>query len=350
MTELVTVVIPAYNAEATIDETLISVRAQTHTALEIIVVDDGSTDDTAAVVRRHAAADSRVKLLTQPNAGVAAARNLGWRRAASELVAFVDADDLFAPTKIAKQVAAIRTAGDKVGLAYVYFARIDAASMITEQRSPFPNHDASPGIRCPGEGDVLDELMVFNFIGNGSSALVRRDALIRANGFESALHAAGAQGCEDLLFYCRIAESFHFARVPEFLLGYRELPTSMSSNAPRMLRSYLMVGTEMSRRRPDKRPILQRGVRFYALWLIKRAVYGRQFTRVPAILSVLIRNQPGVAASVIFLGLPNLTIEIARGMLRKLKRKLREEGMPEVRMPARFPIGTVRSVREISPT
>jgi len=75
--ELVSVIVPAYNAELTLDETLRSVRAQTHGALEILVVDDGSTDGTAALVARHATEDNRVRLLTQANGGVAAARNHG---------------------------------------------------------------------------------------------------------------------------------------------------------------------------------------------------------------------------------------------------------------------------------
>ena len=106
-TPLVGVVVPAYNAAATLDETLRSVRAQTHRALEIIVVDDGSLDDTAAIARRHAAEDERVRVLCQANAGVAAARNAGWQSSRADLIAFIDADDLWAPTKIERQLQAL---------------------------------------------------------------------------------------------------------------------------------------------------------------------------------------------------------------------------------------------------
>jgi len=81
---LVSVVIPAYNAQATLDETLSSVCAQTHQTLEIIVVDDGSTDGTHALAERHAAADARIRVLHQANAGVAAARNAGWQHSRAE--------------------------------------------------------------------------------------------------------------------------------------------------------------------------------------------------------------------------------------------------------------------------
>src|SRR4051812_20898906 len=101
--QLVSVVIPAYNAAATLDETLRSVRSQTHGALEIIVVNDGSADGTGTIAQRHAAVDHRVQVVTQDNAGLAASRNAGWMRARSEVIAFIDADDLWAPTKIERQ-------------------------------------------------------------------------------------------------------------------------------------------------------------------------------------------------------------------------------------------------------
>jgi len=312
--ELVSVVIPAYNAAATIDETLVSVRAQTHTNLEIIVVDDGSTDGTAAIVERHAADDRRITLLRKANAGVAAARNHGWARAAADLIAFLDADDLFAPTKIEKQVAALAAGGETCGLAYVYHARIDIETNIIEQCAPYP-----------AEGYVLDELMRYNFIGNGSSALVRRAALIQANGFESGLRAAGAEGCEDIMFYCRVAESFRFARVPEFLLGYRDLPNNMSSNVPRMLRSYSMVIEEMSAKYPEKRRIIQHGLYYYGKWLTQRAIYGRRPGRLAPALSTLVRHQPRVAFMLLVRGFPGLAYDAARDLAQLLGRKLRGE-------------------------
>jgi glycosyltransferase involved in cell wall biosynthesis len=75
---LVSVVIPAHNASATIDETLRSLRSQSHELLEIVVVDDGSTDNTVVVAQKHADQDPRIRIIRQDNAGVAAARNRGW--------------------------------------------------------------------------------------------------------------------------------------------------------------------------------------------------------------------------------------------------------------------------------
>ena len=109
--QLVSVVIPAYNAASTLDETLRSVRSQTHQSLEIIIVNDGSTDETGTIAKRHAAEDKRVRIITQENAGLAAARNKGWGQARSNFIAFLDADDLWAPTKITQQIQALEAGG-----------------------------------------------------------------------------------------------------------------------------------------------------------------------------------------------------------------------------------------------
>ena len=196
---LVSVVIPAYNAEATIDDTLRSVRSQTHRDLEIIVVDDGSTDRTTSVVKTHAAIDGRVTLIAQENAGVAAARNAGWRSARSALIAFVDADDLWAPTKIERQLEVILSGGMRVGLVYTWWALIDEHNRI---RCKVQGRDIA--------GDVLEQTLMGNFVGHASSPLIRRQALVEAGGFDSGLRDAGIHGCEDLLVYHRIAEAVSF--------------------------------------------------------------------------------------------------------------------------------------------
>ena len=103
----ISVVIPAHNAAATLDATANSVRGQTHEQLEILIVDDGSTDGTLEIARRHAEQDPRVRVITQPNGGVASARNRGLAEASTELVALVDADDVWHPEKIERQLRVI---------------------------------------------------------------------------------------------------------------------------------------------------------------------------------------------------------------------------------------------------
>jgi glycosyltransferase involved in cell wall biosynthesis len=105
---IVTVIIPAFNAGAVITETLSSVRQQTFADFEVIAVDDGSTDNTAEVVRNFCRTDPRFNLIQQENSGVSAARNQGIRRARGEFVAFLDADDVWLPSKLAVQVEIFR--------------------------------------------------------------------------------------------------------------------------------------------------------------------------------------------------------------------------------------------------
>jgi glycosyltransferase involved in cell wall biosynthesis len=286
---LVSVVVPAWNAQATLDATLHSVRAQTHQALEIIVVDDGSTDGTRALAERHAAADMRVSVLHQANAGVAAARNAGWQRTSAAFIAFIDADDLWAPTKIERQLTVLQSADATVGLVYCWHSRIDDAGCIVGT-SESPLH----------EGDVMEALVMTNFVGNGSAALIRREALTAARGFDSSLEARGAQGCEDYLLYLRIARSYRFALVPERLVGYRDLPHNMSSNRPRMLHSWQLVQREIISEQPRQASGMERSARDYAAWLAGDAMNRGAWTQLPALLLTLGRQQPAAALKLLF--------------------------------------------------
>ena len=304
--QLVSVVVPAYNASATLDETLRSVRSQTHRALEIIVVDDGSTDGTGAIAKQHAAIDDRVQILTQNNAGLAAARNEGWRRARSDVIAFLDADDLWAPTKIERQIQALKAGGQHVGLVYCWYVRIDSQSTITA---------VWEGARL--EGHVLEQILADNFVGNGSSPMVRRQALIDANGFDSGLRAAGAEGCEDWLVLCRVAEKYRYAVVPEHLIGYRYLPDNMSSNRPRMLRSWLLAHDEMLARQPGHRNALKRSVRNYGSLLVQDALSVRGFRHLPPLLLLLFRRYPSIAMKVLLMDIPTAVIGKVRARLRR---------------------------------
>jgi glycosyltransferase involved in cell wall biosynthesis len=114
-----------FNSERTISATLKSICGQTHRPLDIVVVDDGSTDGSAAVAAAWQARDPRVRLIRQASAGVAAARNRGAASTDAKLLAFADADDLWAPTKIEYQLKALQAEGPSVGLVYCSYASID---------------------------------------------------------------------------------------------------------------------------------------------------------------------------------------------------------------------------------
>ncbi|KEZ15291.1 Glycosyl transferase family 2 [Sphingobium yanoikuyae] len=298
---LVSVIIPAYNAANWIRETLASVAAQTHQALEVIVVDDGSTDETMAIATEFATHDRRFQTVRQDNAGVAVARNHGAALARADLLAFVDADDLWAPEKIERQVEALHAAGIDTGLCYSWYVMIDAEGTIT-YREDFAHID----------GRVLEQLFRANFVGNGSSALVRRQAFDDAGGFEPALRNSGAQGCEDILFYCRVAERHCFAVVPEYHVGYRQLPDNMSSDLSRMLRSWFMVVTEMLQRHPEKRAILMAGTYSYARFCTRRAVHRRRPGTWVALLALLAQRFPSMAVRMAAVETPRVFMEQLR--------------------------------------
>jgi len=277
-TPLVTVVIPAYNAQDTLDETLQSVRGQTYRNLEIIVIDDGSRDRTRAIAEDHAMVDPRVQVITQPNAGVAAARNRGWQAGSADLFSFVDADDLWTADKTERQLAALR-AMPEAGMVYSWFAAIDEASRILRN-----------GEDTEREGEVFDHLLRQNFIGNGSAILVRRCAIEAAHGFETAMRAADAGGCEDILFYTRVAEHYPVALAPGHLIGYRHLANSMSSDLGRMLRSWAMMVEEMVSRHPAKYPAMDAGFYGFAAWLVHRAIELSQPRHLPGLLRMIARR------------------------------------------------------------
>ena len=185
MTPAGLVSVTVYNASATIERTLRSVMMQTYTPLEIIVVDDGSNDNSAAIVERIRREDPRIVLLRQSNEGVARARNLGIAHAHGTFIAPIDADDIWHPRKIEKQIAVMEGGGDRIGLVYCYCRNIDERDFITVQE--WQQHEA--------RGDVYALLILSNFVGNASSPLIRRANLEEVGGYDPSLLAQSAQGC-----------------------------------------------------------------------------------------------------------------------------------------------------------
>lgn len=237
---LISVIIPAYNAQAFIAQTLESVIAQTYSNLEILVVDDGSSDRTAEIIRQFAQQDSRIHLLQQSNAGVAVARNLAIKKARGEFIAPVDADDIWYPHNIAWQLQAMNQGGQSVGLVYSWSVDID------EQDRP------TGGFRAAQiAGDVYTTLIAHNFIGNASATMMRRSCLEQVGVYDPGLKEQNAQGCEDWDLYLRIAEHYEFQVVREFSIGYRKISSSMSCDYRVMAKSHNLVMASVQQRHPD---------------------------------------------------------------------------------------------------
>lgn len=244
---LVSVIVPAYNAAATIRRTLACALAQTHRNIEVVVVDDGSTDRTAAAIERAAAKDPRIRHIRQPNRGVAAARNAGIEAARGAIIAPLDADDIWHPTKIERQLEVLAGGGTEVGLVHCHARLIDADEVIVES---WPLGECS--------GDAYSSLLFSNFIRSSSIPLMRRADIEAVGGYDTSLRARSAQGCEDFKLYLRLAERTRFALCPQFLVGYRFTPSSMSRDSAQMRRSWQLVVNEARARHPDLPPWLFR--------------------------------------------------------------------------------------------
>jgi glycosyltransferase involved in cell wall biosynthesis len=236
---LVSVIVPAYNAGEYIGATLESLTRQTYPHLEIIVVDDGSKDQTAEIVRKAEIKDKRIKLLQQPNRGVAAARNQGICQSRGSFIAPVDADDICFPDKIGKLLDCLQKGGERSGLAYSWSVSID------QYGKP-----VSKGLICGFEGDIFEHLLFSNFIGNGSSTLIRKKCFDKVGLYNTTFFSQKAQGCEDYDLNLRIAENFEFKLIKEFLTGYRKTGNSMSDNFKVMEKSRHLVFQDQKIRAP----------------------------------------------------------------------------------------------------
>ena len=202
----VSVIIPAYNATATIAETLDSLAAQTFRDFDAIVIDDGSTDGTADAIGqwidRHR--DRRICVHRQPNGGQARARNRGIELATGDYIAFLDADDRWTPDKLDAQVRAL-DALPHIGLAYSWTDCVDDHGRFVR-----------PGSCVTIRGDARPALLLQNFLDNGSSPLIRRAVFDTIGTFDPALRPS-----EDWDLWLRISDRYPFVAIPVPQIHYR---------------------------------------------------------------------------------------------------------------------------------
>ncbi|MGD1703493.1 glycosyltransferase [Dapis sp. BLCC M229] len=208
---LISVIIPAYNSEKTIQETIESVIEQTFDDWELIVVNDGSQDRTLEVVSRIK--DPRIKLFSYSNAGASASRNRGFDNSVGQFIAFLDADDLWTTDKLESQLNALQL-HPEAAVAYSWTDYIDESGNFFKQ-----------GGRVVFNGDVYSKLLVRNFLENGSNPLIKREAINEVGGFDQSL-----QGTEDWEIYLRLGKKYHFVAVEKPQILYRFSTNSISSN------------------------------------------------------------------------------------------------------------------------
>jgi glycosyltransferase involved in cell wall biosynthesis len=227
---LVSVVLPVYNRERWIARAVDSVLAQTYRNVELIVVDDGSTDGTRGVLERYGDA---LTLLAQPRGGAYVARNLALRHARGELVAFIDSDDAWLPHRLARQVPLLGR--PEVGLVFG-----DALHVPHRRRTCF---QVSP----PARGRAAARFAWANFVPT-ITVLARRACIDEAGGFseESAL------SCDYLLWF-RIALRHELDYVDEIVAEYTVHPEGISYNLGRSLAARIRLFSSELRRTSNRR-------------------------------------------------------------------------------------------------
>jgi glycosyltransferase involved in cell wall biosynthesis len=205
----VSVVIPVWNGERYLAESIESVLAQTHSDFELIIVDDGSTDDTAIIADHYACMDPRVRLVRQPNQGVAGARNTGLEVARGEWVACLDHDDLMLPHRLERQIAFITEHPDVKVFGSV-------CQYINEEGRPRGGHTIGAPVRSHADLDAL--LKKGRLIGlTHPSVMMHRDTIRSLGGYYPAMEPA-----EDLDLWMRVAEAGHLVlQDDEVLTKYR---------------------------------------------------------------------------------------------------------------------------------
>jgi glycosyltransferase involved in cell wall biosynthesis len=251
----ISVVIPTYNHGLYLREAIDSALAQTLPPLEVIVVDDGSTDGTAAVLRDYG---GRIRTIRQANAGVAAARNTGMAAVTGAYIAFLDSDDVWAPDKLERQAARFKT-DPRLGLVHGGVEHIDAAGL------------ARSVVLDGLEGWVAEDMLRFDRIviaGPGSNIMVPTRVAREIGGFDSRLPPS-----EDWDFCYRVASRYPIGYVPAVVLRYRMHPAGIHLNIRRMETSMILA---LDKAFASSDPAVQ-GLRRHAYGRLHRILAGCYF-------------------------------------------------------------------------
>jgi glycosyltransferase involved in cell wall biosynthesis len=251
---LVSVIIPCYNQGKYLGEAIESILAQTYRHFEIIVIDDGSTDETGEVAGRY----EGVRCVRQENRGLSGARNRGIEESRGELMVFVDADDRLKRGGLEAGVKAMREHAD-CSLVFGHYENIMQDGSLT-----------LPPRLC-AESEHYLELLRLNFIGMHATVMYRRSVLDKVGGFDTSLRA-----CEDYDIYFRIAREHKIVCHHELVAEYRQHPAQMSRDPILMLKSVKAVFNSQKRFIKGDRQYEEAynsGVRYWQEHLISRIAH-----------------------------------------------------------------------------
>lgn len=237
---LISVIIPVYNGEKTIEETIASLLQQTYDPWELIVINDGSSDRTLETLQNILTQHPKIRgqIFSYPQTGVSVSRNRGAAHAQGEFLAFLDADDLWTPDKLARQLEVIQT---PISLQSSPLAPLSTPppTAVAYSWTDYISESGEflyPGSHSNYQGDVYGQLLLGNFLENGSNALIHRTAFHELGGFDESL-----VGGEEWDLFLRLAQQYPFVVVPQVQVFYRLGNQSSSASLDRQAAECLRV-------------------------------------------------------------------------------------------------------------
>ena len=259
------VVVPVHNAAATLAATLESVRGQTETDFELVAIDDGSTDASLSILLDFAARDARIRIVSRSNKGVAATRNLGVELGTGSLIAFLDADDIWHPDKLARH-RQFHAESPDAAASYARIAFIDSAPRQLAARTI-----SSISPQPLGVIDLLGE----NPVCTMSNLVVARAAMTMIGQFDETMSHA-----EDQEWLMRAAAQRHIITgIDEVLVDYRLSPDGLSVDLGRMLDGWRTLAARYGDATPTSVP-MQAAEAVYCRYLARRALRSGASARV----------------------------------------------------------------------
>lgn len=268
MNPLVSVIITTYNKAPYLEQSVNSVLAQTYNPVECIIVDDGSTDETATIAQRLTQRDPRITYQVKPNGGVSSARNAGLQLARGEWIQFLDADDWIAEDKIERQIAGAQQFAESHGhsnlIVYSDYERVyyDRHHTLTDRRL------CQVGELTPQQ--LIQRLLICpDFLANSPFPLLQQCLLIHRSLLATLPFDPTLNACEDREFALTLLlQQIPLVYVPMVAAFYRKHPTNLTDNDALMRRSYLQFFAMVSAQHPELRPLCQTSLHF----LLNKAV------------------------------------------------------------------------------
>jgi len=235
----ISVIIPVYNGEKTIKQTVESVLNQTFKDFELLIINDGSQDATLEIIQ--AINDERIQVFSYQNSGVSASRNRALTKAKGEFISFIDADDLWTPNKLELQFKALQD-NPQAAVAYSWSDWIDESGQFLRS-----------GGHITVNGKAYEKLLLRDFIESGSNPLIRKQALDEVGCFEQSVTPA-----EDWDMWLRLAARYEFVTVEVPQILYRISPNSASFNIVKMEAGSLKVIERVFAQAPESLQDLKR--------------------------------------------------------------------------------------------